>query len=540
MKRAMIIVTICLITGVSVLTMLVLFLGQPSTTLADSGIRYVALDGSDATNCDTVNSRCQTIQHAVDVANEGDIIKVAAGVYNGVQGRPSIDGYHGSAIVTQTVYISTSITIRGGYTTTNAFAEPPTDVTTLDPQGYGRAMFIIPETIVTLENLQLVGGNAAGFGGGGAPSYQDSGGGLYADRASTSISNCLFANNFGEQAGGLYINRNQLILQNSIITANVATASNAGGLSIYSLMTSTISHNKISSNIAALIGGGLYVAYGDSATVLSDNMIVDNQSGSKGGGIYINSNITIINNQVINNSSGFNGGGLYVNGRSPLIAFNTFTGNNAAFYGGGVMLSGDSAIFHANSIISNTSKDGGGLMINQSEGVLENNIIAQNQVESGENGAGIYIWGGMPHLVHTTIAQNSGGDGSGIYLRDNSGDPALGRAVLTNTILVSQTVGLYADISTTATFDGVLWHGNSVANVDGSGLVTISNAYNGSPLFINPNNWDYHIEVNSTAINKGITTETNSDIDGDLRLGIPDLGADEKIWHNYLPIISRF
>jgi len=122
----------------------------------------------------------------------------------------------------------------------------------------------------------------------------------------------------------------------------------------------------------------------------------------------------------------------------------------------------------------------------------------------------------------------------------DSGDPALGRAVLTNTILVSQTVGLYADISTTATFDGVLWHGNSVANVDGSGLVTISNAYNGSPLFINPNNWDYHIEVNSTAINKGITTETNSDIDGDLRLGIPDLGADEKIWHNYLPIISRF
>ncbi len=538
MKRFMITAPIILALGLGLTLGLLRLLDQTALVFAANGVRYVALDGADANDCSSAAARCQTIQRAVDVAAAGDVIKVAAGTYSDVQERPSPSGYYGSEIVTQVVYISTAVTIQGGYTTTNDFADPPTAVSTLSPQGQGRGMYIAPGVAVTLTGLQLVDGNAAGFGGGGSPSYLDSGGGLYADRATVTISNCQFADNVAVSAGGIYVNSGAFVMQESVITANVAITANAGGLFISSPSMAALSHNSVSSNTAGFNGGGLYLAYGISTTVLSDNVFVDNTAGHDGGGIFMASAATIIHNQIMSNSTGFNGGGLYVNGRSPLIASNHFVGNHSTYYGGGVFLSRDTAVFRANTVISNTSdNDGGGLLLNVSEGLLENNIVAQNQVGSGQSGTGIYIWGGAPRLVHTTLAQNTGGDGSGMYLRDYLGDP--GNVTLTNTILVSQSIGFYSEISNTATINGVLWHGNTTANVGGSGTVTVSHAYTGSPAFVNPDGWDYHINITSAAQNKGVSTGVVDDIDGDLRLGTPDLGADEFVRHIFLPIILR-
>jgi parallel beta-helix repeat protein len=307
-------------------------------------------------------------------------------------------------------------------------------------------------------------------------------------------------------------------------------------LYIQNLLTGTISHNSLLSNTAASNGGGLYMAYGQSDILFSDNDFIGNEAGGGGGGIFWASGSMLVNNRVMSNSAGFNGGGLYVNGRSSLIESNQFIGNDTANYGGGVYISRDTVVFRANTVISNTSdKDGGGLLLILSEGLFENNIVAQNQVGSGESGSGIYVWGGAPHLIHTTLAQNAGGDGSGVYLRDYTGDP--GSVTLTNTILVSQTTGLFAESDNTATINGVLWYGNTTANVGGGGTVTVNNAYTGSPVFVDPDGGDYHINITSAAQNKGISTGVADDIDGDLRLGTPDLGADEFVRYVYLPII---
>ncbi len=63
------------------------------------------------------------------LAIDGDIIKVAEGTYTGVSAREGI---------TQMVYISESITIQGGYTTSDwETPEPEVNITTLDARGKG-------------------------------------------------------------------------------------------------------------------------------------------------------------------------------------------------------------------------------------------------------------------------------------------------------------------------------------------------------------------------------------------------------------------
>ena len=85
------------------------------------------------------------IQDAVDVARNGDLIKVAAGTYD------DLNNYYGLA---QVVYVAKSITIRGGYST--AFSEPPDPVanpTTLDAGGRGRVIYVEGNISLTLEGL---------------------------------------------------------------------------------------------------------------------------------------------------------------------------------------------------------------------------------------------------------------------------------------------------------------------------------------------------------------------------------------------------
>jgi hypothetical protein len=84
-----------------------------------TGIIRVTTNGKDAPGCGSVLTPCLTVQYAVDTAFNGEEIHVATGVYTGVQGRPvpvlpSPYSYPGPSIITQVVYISKTVTVRGG------------------------------------------------------------------------------------------------------------------------------------------------------------------------------------------------------------------------------------------------------------------------------------------------------------------------------------------------------------------------------------------------------------------------------------------
>ncbi len=195
-----------------------------------------------------------------------------------------------------------------------------------------------------------------------------------------------------------------------------------------------------------------------------------------------------------------------------------------------------------NRIFSNTASTsgdgwGGGLYLYGSGTTLINNMVADNQARAGGKGAGICVsgvdWYGPSdfyfHLFHSTIARNTGGDGSGIYVTDG-GWGNYGTVAMTNTILVSQTVGITVTAGNTATLESTLWNGNT-ADWGGGGTINHSHDYTGTPAFVEPTVFDYHIRPSSEAINRGIDAGVTSDIDSQPRPwgSAPDLGADEYI-----------
>ena len=102
---------VALALGLGLILVLIGLLGSlPPVARADPGIHYVAPGG----DCGGAMPCHATVQEAVDAADSGDVIKIAASTYADVSTR---DG------ITQVVYISKTVTIRGGYTT--AFIEPP-------------------------------------------------------------------------------------------------------------------------------------------------------------------------------------------------------------------------------------------------------------------------------------------------------------------------------------------------------------------------------------------------------------------------------
>lgn len=168
-------------------------------------------------------------------------------------------------------------------------------------------------------------------------------------------------------------------------------------------------------------------------------------------------------------------------------------------------------------------------------------MIADNQANN--LGSGLYIASSAPRLLHTTIARNRGGDGSGVYI-DFGASP-----IMTNTILVSQTVGITVTEGCTATLMGTLWGSGAWANgADWGGAGTIvTGTVNivGDPGFVDPDAGDYHIGPDSAAIDAGVNAGVMMDIDNQPRpYQAPDLGADEywppgTLKYVYLPLVLK-
>jgi hypothetical protein len=174
-----------------------------------------------------------------------------------------------------------------------------------------------------------------------------------------------------------------------------------------------------------------------------------------------------------------------------------------------------------------------------SNSTLTNNVISDNQATG--SGSGLYVGGSKPTLLYTTFARNTGGDGSAIFITSDGGSTQSVVAI-TNTLLVSNSVGINITGNSTALVDGVLWFRTPITVSQGTATITVQHQHTGNPAFDLDG---YHLTSSSAAINQGLPAGVLTDIDGQPRpIAVSDLGADEywrsgSPWIIFLPLVKR-
>jgi hypothetical protein len=502
---------------------------DPAPAQADGAVYHVDDDTCPATGSGTEGDPFCRIQDAVDAASDGDEVRVAAGMYTGAQlVLDSRTGY----TYTQVVFITRTLTLRGGYDAADwsAAPDPAANPTVIDAEGYGRGISLVghhPDTPeVTIEGFTVTGGDYTGLG-------NPPGGGWQVCHEDEGI----------DCGGGLYATWSHFVLRNCIVTDNTAGLNDE-------------SH-----------GGGIYIY-----------MIP-----SEGPGVRIE------NTAVISNSApayGGMGGGMFADGiwQPITITHSTFQGNYAQDLGGGVKLynNSDRLFIQDTDFLSNTAFSGSGAHIPtgiDGGAVWIERARFQNNQTTDNSGTTLYletagwyrpeVWltnllfGGNSNPRGSIIQANNNGytslevNAAHVTAADNNQTPTFldargsgliaGRGTtvtLTNTLLVSFTNG----------FSGLEWdqgelliqHSHTLTHevtslhhiAWGSPTFTAVDGVGGDPMLDDT----YHLQAGSAAIDAGVDARVDNDIDGDPRpLGDGfDIGADEFVYYKiYLPLVQR-
>ena len=210
--------------------------------------------------------------------------------------------------------------------------------------------------------------------------------------------------------------------------------------------------------------------------------------------------------------------------------------NGFANYGGGIYCQYSSPTITNNIITENTvgsSGRGGGIYCEYSSPTITNNIITENTVGSFGVGGGIYCLGSSPNIINNIITGNiieSYGFGGGISCYSGSSP------TITNNIITENSAffggGIYCSGSSPNITYNNFWE-NDPNHINGcNGQYISDNKYDVNPLFVDPDNGDYHLTPDSPCIDAGNEFDPNlpeTDFDGNPRIaGVTvDMGAFE-------------
>lgn len=364
--------------------------------LAPTSTHYVAAGAS----CGSVTPCYGTIQEAVDAAVAGDEIRVAAGLYSGVQN---------GALVS----VTKSLTIRGGYTSSDwTISDPDANPTILDAQNQGTVLVTSGMFTLTVEGLQLVQGSDGALSAGSNTTLIDN---VFANNDGTCtaaatligsnivVRDNLFQDNSGGggncyNGGGLYLSGSDAIVEGNHFEGN--SAYGGGGLSIWGPIA--VRNNTFTDN-DAIYGGAIHVER--AGATLSGNRIMGNQAGQAGSAVSafptsLDGEILLVNNLIANNvtswCSGLGGGSAIFSFGNPLVLLHNTISGNICSAGEGSAIQLGSSSFPASLILTNN------IVVSHSVGIT---VISGSTATVGVNlfGAGNWAngvdWGGEGTVV---------------------------------------------------------------------------------------------------------------------------------------------
>ncbi|MCP4260916.1 MAG: hypothetical protein GY774_25910 [Planctomycetes bacterium] len=300
------------------------------TKPADGGIIYVDADAGGVNNGSSWADAYNFLQDALIVAEAGDEIWVAQGIYKPNEGLMAIPDFDWR---TATFQLVNGASIRGGYAGLN---EPDPNARNIElyetivsgdlngndmeldePAGllddplradnsYNVVMVSDVNDAAVLDGFTITAGNAS------VNDYRSPhsrGGGLHVTGDSNlTVTNCMFRNNSARWGGGMCKKSSgNLMVSNCIFSQNSGSGE----------------------------GGGVHST---GNTIIVDCIFSRNSvTNGRGGGMHISGNMRLINCIFSNNSAGDYGGGVYTkSGYRQWITNCIFTGNSAAWFGGGI------------------------------------------------------------------------------------------------------------------------------------------------------------------------------------------------------------
>ena len=216
---------------------------------------YVDVKGPNSPGTGSYTDPFRRIQDAIDAADSNDTIEIRPGVYSG-PGNYDLDPN------------GKSITIRGSEPDNPDIIER----TIIDPNRAGRGFYIHSG-----ENSQCV---ISGLTIRNAYAI-DVGAGIYCDKSSPTIVNCIFTDNYAQSysGGAIECDESNSLVANCTISRNYAP--DGGGMECW-FASPTLINCTISDNLAVRYGGGIDCYYGNPS--LSNCSIVNNKTGSSGAG----------------------------------------------------------------------------------------------------------------------------------------------------------------------------------------------------------------------------------------------------------------
>ncbi|MCF7793886.1 MAG: hypothetical protein K9N09_09085 [Candidatus Cloacimonetes bacterium] len=479
-------------------------------------ILIILLISSISSWCNIINVPADqpTIQAGIDAAADADTVLVQPGTYN-----ESID------------FLGKNITVASLY---YIYEDPSFIYTTIISHGYvGSAVSFIHGEENSAKFIGFTISNCGSVFGGGI---------VIGNYSNPTLDNLVITGNNAGSGGGIYCVNSNPILTNLTITDNdaIGMPSYGGAIHFADCDEIFIDNCQISGNSAEDNGGGIY-AVNCGEIIIEQSEIINNNSSLYGAGIYAGNCglLSLENCAVTDNETGGSGGNFWLDDVICDISNSVINEGHAFSYGGGFLIENSDLTFNDIEMISNHASFGGAIYATDSEIFIQNALMRHNGGENGTFVKGInsemtcinciiadhecYQYGiilGSTRLINSVLYGNSA--------QEPNGDLFAGVHTIVNSIIWSNTEPYFSDMTEV--------HYSCVENGwNGTGNIILD------PLFMNPFEYDFHLQDNSPCIGAGINEiEINGityfapdfDLEGNDRPdpvgSMPDMGAYEN------------